>query len=68
MSSNTSNLESIKTLPCSVSLAILTFQKFKCQLINYNPDLIQRKIGVPESFEIKCTSDSFYKNQGFITF
>jgi hypothetical protein len=24
-------------------------------LINYNPDLIQRKIGVRESFEIKCT-------------
>jgi hypothetical protein len=25
------------------------------ELINYNPDLIQRKIGVRESFEIKCT-------------
>jgi hypothetical protein len=26
------------------------------ELINYNPDLIQRKIGVRESFESKCTS------------
>jgi hypothetical protein len=25
------------------------------ELINYNPDLKQRKIGVRESFESKCT-------------
>jgi hypothetical protein len=25
------------------------------KLVNYYPDLIQRKIGVPESFESKCT-------------
>jgi hypothetical protein len=28
------------------------------ELINYNPDLTQRKIGVRESFESKCTSDN----------
>jgi hypothetical protein len=28
------------------------------ELINYNPDLIQRKIGVRESFKSKCTSVS----------
>jgi hypothetical protein len=44
------NLESIKTLSCSVSQGILTW----C-LINCYPDLIQRKIGVRESFESKCT-------------
>jgi hypothetical protein len=31
MDHSSSNLESIKTLSCSVSRGILTFQKFKCQ-------------------------------------
>jgi peptide methionine sulfoxide reductase MsrB len=31
------------------------------ELINYNPDLIQRKIGVRESFESKCTWKKYGK-------
>jgi hypothetical protein len=36
-------------------------------MINYNPDLIQRKIGVRESFESKCTvaSNKFWSSMSF---
>jgi hypothetical protein len=30
------------------------------ELINYSPDLKQRKIGVRESFESKCTYSSLF--------